>query len=168
MMPMAPVRSDHLGASTYVDKGWTLLSAGDFVGAEKELLRACELAPNDPHTESLLGWALMLAQKYDDAMMWLLKVLMVEPQNALARANLGYICLRKGIYGEAIEHLSRVIQENTDRKATLYGHFYMGLVYLERDMYVDAQAFFRATLELGPSFIEAYYELGRACAMSGD
>ena len=162
------VRSDHLGASTYVEKGWSLLAAGDFIAAERELKRACELAPDDPHTESLLGWALMLAERYDDALMWLQKALMADPRNALARANLGFICLRKGIYGEAIEHLSRVIRENSDRKATLYGHFYLGLVYLERDMYLDAQGFFRSTLELGPNFIEAWYELGRACMMSGD
>src|SRR3954470_18930757 len=137
---MAPVRADHLGASTYVEKGWSLLSAGDYVAAEKELLHACELAPNDPHAESLLGWALMLATKYDDALMWLQKVLMAEPHNQVARVNVGFICLRKGIYGEAIEHLSRAIRENTDRKATLYGNFYLGLVYLERDMYQDAQA----------------------------
>jgi tetratricopeptide (TPR) repeat protein len=168
MTAMAPVRSDHLGASTYVEKGWSLLSAGDFAAAEKELMRACDLAPNDPHTESLLGWAYMLAGKYDDALMWLQKALMADPTNALARVNVGYVCLRKGIYGEAIEHLSRAIRENTDRKATIYGHFYMGLVYFEREMYHDAQVFFRTALELGPNFIEAYYELGRACSMSGN
>jgi tetratricopeptide (TPR) repeat protein len=168
MTAMAPLRSDHLGASTYVDKGWTLLSAGDFVGAEKELLRACELAPDDPHTESLLGWAMMLAEKYDDALMWLQKALMADPGNSLARVNVGFVCLRKGIYGEAIEHLVRAIAENTDRKATLYANFYLGLVYFEREMYQDAQGFFGKTLELGPNFIEAYYELGRACSLAGD
>ena len=168
MRAAAPVRADHLGASTYVDKGWTLLSAGDFAAAERELKRANELAPDDPHTESLLGWALMLANKHDDALMWLQKALMSEPNNPLAHVNVGFICLRKGIYGEAIEHLSRVIHENLDAKATLYGHFYMGLVYLEREMYTDAQAFFRSTLALGPNFIEAYYELGRAYSLAGN
>lgn len=168
MTAMAPVRSDHLGASTYVEKGWSLLSAGDYVAAEKSLMHACELAPNDPHTESLLGWALMLAEKYDDALMWLQKALMADPRNALARVNVGYVCLRKGIYGEAIEHLSIAIKENIDKKATLYAHFYLGLIYCEREMYQDAQAFFRTTLELGPNFIEAYYELGRAFALGGN
>jgi tetratricopeptide (TPR) repeat protein len=168
MNGMAPVRADHLNASTHVDKGWTLLSSGDFAGAERELTRACEIAPDDPNTESLLGWALMLANKYDEALMWFQKVLMAEPHNQLARVNVGYVCLRKGIYGEAIEHLSRAIREDTDRKATLYAHFYMGLVYLEREMYQDARGFFRATLQLGPSFIEAYYELGHAYALSGN
>jgi tetratricopeptide (TPR) repeat protein len=168
MTAMPPVRADHLNASTHVDKGWTLLSSGDYAGAERELTKACEIAPDDPNTESLLGWALMLGSKYDDALMWFQKVLMAEPHNQLARVNVGFVCLRKGIYGEAIEHLSRAIRENTDRKATLYAHFYLGLVYLEREMYQDARAFFRATIELGPRFIEAYYELGHAYALSGN
>src|SRR3954469_23021080 len=143
MSAMAPVRADHLGASTFLEKGWSLMSAGDYLGAEKALTRANELAPDDPHGEGLLGWALMLQDKYDDALMWFQKVLMAEPGNALARVNVGYICLRKGIYGEAIEHLSLTIRENGDRKATLYANFYLGLVYLEREMYDDAQSFFR-------------------------
>ena len=70
---------------------------------------------------------------------------MREPQNALARINVGYICLKKRIFGEAIEHLSRAIRLDNDRKATLYAHFYLGLVYLERDMFEDAQTFFQKT-----------------------
>jgi tetratricopeptide (TPR) repeat protein len=90
------------------------------------------------------------------------RVLGREPQNALARINVGYICLKKGIFGEAIEHLSKAIRLDNDKKATLYAHFYLGLVYLEREMFEDAQTFFRKTLALGPNLIEAYYELGRA------
>ena len=95
------------------------------------------------------------------------KVLMREPTNALARINVGYICLKKRIFGEAIEHLSRAIRLDSDRKATLYAHFYLGLVYLERDMFEDAQTFFQKTLALGPNLIEAYYELGRAYWFNG-
>jgi tetratricopeptide (TPR) repeat protein len=161
------VRADHIGASTFLEKGWTLLSVGDYAGAERALARAIELAPNDAQSEALLGWALMLQEKYDDAMMWFQMVLMREPQNALARVNVGYICLKKAIYGEAIEHLSGVIRLDTDKKATLYAHFYLGLVYLERDMLLDAQAFLRAAIDLAPNFIQAYYELGRALKMDG-
>ena len=60
---------------------------------------------------------------------------------ALARINVGYICLKKGIFGEAIEHLSKAIRLDNDRKATLYAHYYLGLVYQEREMYDDAQTF---------------------------
>jgi tetratricopeptide (TPR) repeat protein len=162
-----PVVVDHIGASTFIEKGWSRISLGDYVGAEESLTKALQLVPNDPQAESLLGWAQMLQEKYDEALMQFQKVLMREPANALARINVGYICLKKRIFGEAIEHLSRAIRLDSDRKATLYAHFYLGLVYLERDMFEDAQTFFQKTLALGPNLIEAYYELGRAYWFNG-
>jgi tetratricopeptide (TPR) repeat protein len=162
-----PIVADHIGASTFIEKGWSRISLGDYAGAEESLHRALQLAPDDPQAESLLGWAQMLQEKYDEALMQFQKVLMREPANALARINVGYICLKKRIFGEAIEHLSRAIRLNSDRKATLYAHFYLGLVYLERDMFEDAQLFFQKTLLLGPNLIEAYFELGRAYWFNG-
>src|SRR5688572_4829284 len=161
------VHADHLGASTFIEKGWSRISLGDYEGAETALNRALELSPNDPQSESLLGWAQMLQEKYDDALLNFQKVLMRQPSNALARINVGYICLKKRIFGEAIEHLSKAIRLDNDRKATLYAHFYLGLVYLEREMYEDAQTFFKKTLQIGPNLIEAYFELGRALWFDG-
>jgi tetratricopeptide (TPR) repeat protein len=161
------VHADHIGASTFIEKGWSKISLGDYPGAEEALTKALQLSPNDPQAESLLGWSQMLQDKFDDALMNFQKVLVREPQNALARINVGYICLKKHIFGEAIEHLSRAIRLDNDKKATLYAHFYLGLVYLERDMFEDAQTFFQKTLALGPNLIEAYYELGRAYWFNG-
>ncbi|GAC1515369.1 MAG: hypothetical protein NVS1B4_05530 [Gemmatimonadaceae bacterium] len=162
------IHADHLGASTFIEKGWSNLSAGRYEEAEAALVKALDLSPNDPQSEALLGWAQMLQEKYDDALLNFQKVLMRQPANGLARINVGYICLKKGIFGEAIEHLSKAIRLETDRKATLYAHFYLGLVYLQREMYEDAQTFFRKSLALGPNLIEAYYELGRAHWFNGE
>ncbi len=156
------VQADHIGASTYIEKGWSLISLGDYDGAVQALTRALALSPGEVQAESLLGWAQMLREDYDEALATLQKVLMKEPANSLARINLGYVCLKKKIFGEAIEHLSKVIRMANDKKAILYAHFYLGLVYLQREMYEDAESFFRKTLDLGPNMIEAYYELGRA------
>ena len=162
------VHADHLGASTFIEKGWSLISLGDHAGAIQSLTKALQLAPGDTQAESLLGWAQMLHEAYDDALQTFSKVLMKEPANSLARINVGYICLKKRIFGEAIEHLSKAIRLDNDKKATLYAHFYLGLVYLQREMYEDAQTFFMKTLRLGPNLIEAYYELGRAYWFAGD
>jgi tetratricopeptide (TPR) repeat protein len=162
------VHADHLGASTYIEKGWSLISLGDYGGAIQALERALSLSPGAVDATSLLGWAQMLNENYDDALGNFSKVLMKEPANALARINVGYICLKKGIFGEAIEHLSKAIRLDNDRKATLYAHYYLGLVYLEREMYEDAQTFLRKTLKLGPNLIEAYFELGRALWLGGE
>jgi tetratricopeptide (TPR) repeat protein len=162
------VQQDHLGASTFVEKGWSLISLGDYAGAIQALTKALSLAPSETQAQSLLGWAQMLHEDYDDALATFSRVLMKEPANSLARINVGYICLKKRIFGEAIEHLSKAIRLDNDRKATLYAHYYLGLVYLEREMFEDAVTFFQKTLQLGPNLIEAYYELGRANWFMGD
>jgi tetratricopeptide (TPR) repeat protein len=163
-----PLVADHIGASTFIQKGWSLISLGDYPGAIQALTKALTLSPGDSQAESLLGWAQMLAEDYDDALATLQKVLTKEPANSLARINLGYVCLKKRMFGEAIEHLSKAIRLDNDKKATLYAHYYLGLVYFEREMFEDAETFFRKTLQLGPNLIEAYYELGRAYWFAGD
>jgi len=162
------LHADHIGASTFIEKGWSLISLGDHVGAIQALQKALQLSPGATQAESLLGWAQMLNGDYDDALQTFSKVLMKEPANSLARINVGYICLKKRIFGEAIEHLSKAIRLDNDKKASLYAHFYLGLVYLQREMYEDAQSFFGKTLKLGPNLIEAYYELGRARWFAGE
>ena len=162
------VHADHIGASTFIEKGWSLISLGDHAGAIQALQKALQLSPGETQAESLLGWAQMLHEDYDDALQTFSKVLMKEPANSLARINVGYICLKKRIFGEAIEHLSKAIRLDNDKKATLYAHFYLGLVYLQREMFEDAQTFFQKTLVLGPNLIEAYYELGRSQWFGGD
>ena len=166
--PTVSGRVDHLGASTFVEKGWSKLSVGDAAGAEIALRRALELTPANSEAETLLGWAQMLQEQYDSALLTFHNVLMRDPQNTLARTNVGFICLRKKNYGEAIEHLSRAIRLDTDRKATLYAHLYLGMVYREREMYADAEPFFQKALELGPNLLQAWYELGRARWFGGE
>ncbi|MGQ0766256.1 MAG: tetratricopeptide repeat protein [Gemmatimonadota bacterium] len=167
-LPPAPTRADHLNASTFIEKGWSLMSLGDLAAATAALERALDLAPEDPQALLLRGWTLMLQEKHDEALLDFQRVLMKEPQNSLARVNVGYICLRKRIFGEAIEHLSKAIRIDNDRKAVLYAHYYLGLLYLEREMYEDAQIFFRKSIALGPNLVEAQFEYGRALWFGGD
>jgi tetratricopeptide (TPR) repeat protein len=160
--PRPRLRQDRLGASTFIEKGWHLISRGDYPAAIQALHRALDLAPLETQAAALLGWAQMLEERHDEAMATFARVLERDPDNELARVNVGFICLRKRIFGEAIEHLSRVIREGVDRKAVLYAHYYLGLVYLERGMHDDAIPFLARAVELGPNLIEARYELGRA------
>ncbi|MGH7714191.1 MAG: tetratricopeptide repeat protein, partial [Gemmatimonadaceae bacterium] len=166
--PETSQRMDRLNASTYIEKGWSLIAIGDHAGAEAAITRALEFSGDSVEARSLLGWAQMLQEKYDDALGNFQQVLMAEPANALARVNVGYICLKKGIFGEAIEHLSKALRLDNDRKATLYANFYLGMLYFQREMYEDAEQFYRKAIALGPNLIEAHYELGRTCWRHGD
>lgn len=166
--PAQTVVADLIGSTTYVERGWSAIAAGDHARAIRELERALELAPDDPNAEALLGWAQMLRGQYDEALFTYYKVLMKDPESPLARVNLGYICLKKGIFGEAIEHLSKATRQERDRKASLYAHLYLGMVYLEREMFEDARGFFHRTLELGPNMLQAWWEMGRAHHLQGN
>ena len=164
------MKTDSLGSSTYLAEGWNQICSGQFDKAIVSLTSAVKLNPNDTKAQSLLGWAYSHQGMYEDALAVCLRVLQQEPNNDAVRNNLGFICLKKGIYGEAIEHLSRVIKSGKDRTAKLYAHYYLGLVYLERQMLEDAIFFFSKATVLGPNLIEAYYHLGLAYAakkMSG-
>lgn len=168
LAPASPrPRSDGLGSSTYKEKAWNCMAVEDYDGAVQMLQRALDLAPDDVGALSSLGWAQMMRGDHDEALLTYQRVLVADPDDALARVNLGYICLKKGIFGEAIEHLSKAIRGDRDRKATLYAHYYMGLVYLARQMYSDAEGFFERAIELGPAMSEAHFQLGRARMLSG-
>lgn len=147
--------------SELIQIGWTHIEDGDYDSAKDILRRALGLAPNDAEALSSLGWAQTVSQDYDDALATYQQLHVVNPDDTLTRVNLGYICLKKGIYGEAIEHLSKVVHGESDPIALLYGNYYLGLVYLAREMYADAETFFRRTVALNPRMSEAFFQLGR-------
>jgi len=142
---------------TLIDKGWNYIASGDYLAAEKVLKEAYEKVPDNVQVLKLLGWAYMYNDKFDDALLLYQKVLNIQPDDEMARNNLGYICYKKKIFGEAIEHLSGVIKSGQDLTATLYANYYLGLVYLQREMFQDAIHFFNEALQIGPNLYEARY-----------
>jgi Flp pilus assembly protein TadD len=165
---LRPLREDHLGASTFIEKGWHNIAHGDFVAAETSLEKALALAPSDQRARTLLAWSQMRQGRYDEALAILDDVLGHDPANAMARATVGYVCMRKGQLMEAHDHLTRAATQMRDPKATLYGCFHLGLLYSQQRDVVEAERYFRKTLSLAPNFIEAYYELGRTFWLGGE
>jgi tetratricopeptide (TPR) repeat protein len=161
------VRHDHIGASTHLERGWTALAGGEWRHAEIEFRDALRLDPGNAAAESLLGWALLHQERGDEALQRCLQVLVREPEHGLARAAIGAICLRKGITGEAIEHLSRAVR-SSDPRATLYASYWLGVAYLERDMLGDAIEVLERAVRQGPNLAEGWTELGRARWLRGD
>jgi tetratricopeptide (TPR) repeat protein len=168
--PPPPVsrRIDSLNASSHIEKGWSLISLGEYLAAEDALRRALALAPDETRAIALLGWAQMLQQDLEAAQSSFSSALGRDPANALARVNLGYIYMKKGSFAEAVDHLSRTIRLDNDRTATLYAHYYLGLLYAEREMFEESEVFLKKAMALGPNLVEAYYELGRTRQRSGD
>lgn len=164
----ASVRHDHIGASTSLERGWSELAAANWSGAEAHFREALQRDATSTAAQALLGWALMHQQRADEALQLCLQVLLREPEHGLARVALGVICLRKGITGEAIEHLSRVAGRPGDPRAALYANYWLGLAYLEREMDADAAELLRRAVTLGPNLAEGWADLGRALWFQGD
>lgn len=153
-------RVDHLGASTFIDKGWSRLAMGDPAAARTALERALELAPNSNEAEALLSWAYMIDGRLDIALYLVHRVLTRDPQYSLARVNLGYINIQKGLLAEAIRELTGVVQADNDRRATLYGCLYLGMAYRAQNQPEHAEQCFKAALTRGPNLLQSWYELG--------
>lgn len=161
-LPRVVLREDHLGASTFVEKGWNLIAIGDFSGAEVAVLQALALAPSDVCARVLLAWALMRQGTYDEAEKLLKHLLEDDPLHAMARVNLGYVLMRKGQLIPAAELLANCSRQLRDPKAALYAQFYLGLLFSAQSDFGGAEQCFRKSIMLAPNFIEGYYELGRS------
>ncbi len=157
---ISAVRSAPVNILTLKDKAWNLIVAGKYDEALQLLKKAKKLAPDDIKVYILLGWTYIYLERFDEAMAVYQKALKIEPDNEIAETNLGYISYKLGIYGEAIEKLSRIIKSGKDKQAKLYAHLYLGIVYYEREMYKDAVEFLSKTIRMGPNLFEAYYYLG--------
>lgn len=152
--------SAELDLATLLDRAWNLIVMEDYDEAIKVLKRVLDIDPKNIKGLGFMGLALIDKERYDDAMLYLQQVLLSDPNNPFALNNLGYVCYKKGIWGEAIEHLVKAAKQTKDRMAALYANYYLGLVYYEREMLPDATKFFEKAIQLGPNLQEAYYYLG--------
>ena len=163
----ALARADDLDVSTYLDRAWNRLASCRYEDALAEVNRALERVPGSEDAATLRGWALMRLDRLEEARQALESVLRLNSSAALARASLGYVALREGRFAEALEHLSLAARDATDRKAVLYAHLYLGMLYTRRALYRDGRGFLARALELGPSLVEAYWEMGRSYYLEG-
>ena len=158
----APVRMDHLGASTFLEKGWSRLAQGDAIGADEALRQALALAPGQADGEVLLGWALALRDRLGEAQALLDGVLARHPGHALALATAGLVALRGGALDVADARLRAALTAGGDRKAAMYAWLHLGVVARRRGQRPEAESAFQQALALGPNLLQGWYELGRA------
>ena len=157
----APLRVDHLGASTYVEKGWALLSAESYAESAAALRRALELAPRNREATALLAWAIAQLDQLDDAERLLGALLDGAGDSPLPLTVSGFVALRRGNAQHAMELLHRAIAcASHDRRALLYAHLYLGMVFNELGMHDAAIEYLQRALTLGPNLLQAAFELG--------
>ena len=162
------LRADHLGASTYIEKGWSCLALDQAEEAEQALRLALSLSPGSTEATTLLAWSQALRGLHEDALQTLIPVLGHDPSVPLAQVIVAYVDMREGRYEDSGRRLQQVTQSGRDRRAILYAWLYTGMLHgLKREQPQAVHAFGRA-LELGPNLIQAWFELGGMCWRNGD
>ncbi len=153
---------------TLIEKAKNDIVKGNYNDAMKNLHLAKKIEPENIKVYSLLGWVLLELEKYDEALAVYQKVLKLDPSNEIAMVHIGFVNYKLGIFGEAIEKLSRINKEGRNKEAVLYSLLYLGRIYFEREMFNDAIEILEEAISLGPNLFEAYYLLGKAYLEKGD
>ncbi len=106
-------------AQQRADRGLKLAEAGDLKGAEAELRRAVELAPNDPFCLAALGNILGMEQKLEESNQFFEKALKLSPNDWATRRNLASNQYRLGHLQSARENLELVLKSKPDDRTTV-------------------------------------------------
>jgi type IV pilus biogenesis/stability protein PilW len=148
------------------DLGEAYMAQGDYRMALKELLKAVELTPADPHVHNDLGLAYLALQKPELGLGHFKKAVEIQPDYAAALNNLGtaYLALEK--WDEAVTCFEQVSE------MLLYAtpHFpltNLGYIYYKKKDYPKAIQYYTKALEAAPDFSGALRGLGRTLTAMG-
>lgn len=164
---VASIRHDHIGASTYVERGWAALAVGDWAAAAAALRQAASLDATNVTARALLAWTLVRTGELDAALALGQAVLAAEPANGLARVAIGMVLIQRDQVDDAAIQLARVTAGGGDQRAVLYAHYWLGVIALRRGDQATAIHALRRTVTIGPNLGEGWAELGTALWHSG-
>jgi Tfp pilus assembly protein PilF len=158
----APVsgRVDLLGASTFVEKGWNLLSLGQVPEAIVALEKALALAPGQVEALVLLAWAFVNDGQLDAAHAPLEAARAQSPDDALAVMVWGRWLALQGHFTDADRCFEQTMASG-DGRAALYAHLYRAQLQRTLGAHDAAALTLRQALQKGPNLVQAWYELGR-------
>jgi len=158
----APVsaRVDLLGASTFVEKGWNLLSLGQVPEAIVALEKALTLAPGQVEALVLLAWAFVNDGQLDAAHAPLEAARAQSPEDALAVMVWGRWLALQGHFTDADRCFAQTMGSG-DGRAALYAHLYRAQLQRTLGAHDAAALTLRQALQKGPNLVQAWYELGR-------
>lgn len=153
-------RVDLLGASTFVEKGWNLLSLGQVPEAIVALQKALALAPGQVEALVLLAWAYVNDGQLDVAHTPLEQARTQAPDDALAVMVWGRWLALQGHFTDADRCLDQA-SASGDGRAALYAHLYRAQLQRTLGAHDAAALTLRQALQKGPNLVQAWYELGR-------
>lgn len=156
----ATTNDDEKRASLYFQIGNDYIEQKNYPEALTNLLKAEELAPNNPLVMNALGLLYFYREKYETAVNYTQKAIALDPKFSDARSNLGRIYIAQGKYNKAIFEIKKAIKDLTythPEKAQTN----LGLAYLRKDNFLKAREQFLQALKLNKDYCPAYSYYGQ-------
>ena len=147
--------------------GEAYMAKGNYTMALRELLRAEQIAPNDPYLQNSLGLTYMARGRFEEAVSHFKRALNLRPDYSPARNNLGsaYIALEQ--WDKAIECFEGV-KDDLLYATPYYSLSNLGYVYYMKGRYAEARRYYREALEMERRFPRALHGLGLVALATGD
>ncbi len=133
----------------YFQRGSAREQVGDWAGAESDLRRALELAPNEPIVLNYLGYSLLdRGLKLAEAQALIERAATAKPDDGSILDSLGWAYFRTGQYDRAVVELERAVAAQPG-DPTINEH--LGDAYWRIGRKLEARYRWRAALDLDPT-----------------
>ena len=148
-------------ADIHLRLGTTYLEQGQNSHALKQLLRASELAPDNPLIQNNLGLTYFVFEKYDLAEKHLKNATSLKPEYTEARNNLSRVLIEEKKYPQAQKELELVLNDLTyhNRDKAFVN---LGMIHFVQQNFNVAITNFQLALKLNPNYCLAHNYLGRS------
>lgn len=144
-------------------QGLAQYEGGDYGSAAATLSAMLAEGPDNPDARYLLGLCYHKLGKYEEAKGELAAVVAVRPGHAKAHTNLARALLKLEAFGEAVAEASKGVKLLGDSGA----YNVLGLAYLAKKEFADADAAFTRAIELSPEGAWAYNNKGYGLILKG-
>jgi Flp pilus assembly protein TadD len=161
---LTAIRLDDRVGEAHRDLAWILdNNEFDWVGGEREYLRALELNPSDARAHHWYAQHLVAEGRMQEALTEVRRGLDLDPLSESSNYNYGFILILSGQFDAAIEHLNNELLREPNSEAV---HGYLGLAFRYKGDYVNSILEFRRTVEL--SALKRQYEAALAVSLALD
>lgn len=143
----------------YIQQGLNFCKDKEYDKAEKTLIKAIKLKPDDKQAYSTLCMVYEVSERYQEAVEVCKILIRFEPNDIFRRMALGtnYFILRR--YHEALEAYKQAthLEPESDR---WFAYYHLGRTYNELNRHQEAEEAYKMAIRLSPGEYGNYYLLG--------
>jgi tetratricopeptide (TPR) repeat protein len=145
--------------------GSELAKKGEYKTAEKYLLTALRIRPDDTNAMTGLGQVAYQTKENNKALAYYQKSLLFRPSNAKIMCIICDLLIKTGKLDKAVDYYSDALVLKPS-EPEIYNK--LGTVFFSKHMLEQAREKFETAVRLDPRFDEAYYNLGLVALKQGE